>query len=165
VSLTVTITTTAYAACGNHSGAGATAVPNLMALANLPSAPSNGGAASIVGLWHVFYYSEGQLFYDALDTWHGDGTEIESANFPPIEGNLCMGVWKLVGSEIHLTHVGWVFDNLGNPAGMFTLTERNIIAGDGNSYRGSYDYKQYDTQGNLTLEVKGTLTATRIGVS
>jgi len=76
-----------------------------------------------------------------------------------------MGVWKQVGSTIHLSHVGWGFDNNGNPAGMFSLTERNTFAGNGNSYHGTFDYKAYDSNGNLLQEVTGTLAATRIGVN
>jgi hypothetical protein len=61
--------------------------------------------------------------------------------------------------------VGWGFDNNGNPAGMFTLTEKNTLAGDGNSYHGTFNYKAYDPNGNLVQEVTGTLAATRIEVN
>jgi hypothetical protein len=150
---------TLSATCGTRSGA--TTSPNLLALANLGT--QNSGNSSIVGLWHVTYTAEGQLFYEAFDMWHSDGTEVESANLSPIEGNFCMGVWKYAGSSIHLNHVGWGFDNNGNPVGMFTITERNTIAGD--SYKGTFDYKAYDLNGNLVQEVTGTLAATRIGVN
>jgi len=160
----LTISTTANAACGSRGEALSSSVPNLLSLVNL--APGQGSSsASIVGLWHVTYTADGQFFYEAFDMWHSDGTEAETANLNPIEGNFCMGVWKQVGSTIHLSHVGWGFDNNGNPAGMFSLTERNTFAGNGNSYHGTFDYKAYDSNGNLLQEVTGTLAATRIGVN
>jgi hypothetical protein len=76
-----------------------------------------------------------------------------------------MGVWKQVDSTIHLYHVGWLFDSVGNSMGLFTLTERNVLAGNSNSYHGTFDYKAYDPNGNLVQEVTGTLAATRIGVN
>ena len=158
----LTFSSAANAACGSRGGPVSSSVPNLLSLVAL--GPGEGrGSASIVGLWHVTYTADNQLFYEAFDTWHSDGTEIETANLSPVEGNICMGVWKKVGSTIHLNHVGWGFDNNGNSVGMFTLTERNTVAGD--SYRGTFDYKAYDVNGNLVQEVTGTLVATRIGVN
>jgi len=163
LSITMMITCSAYAGCGSHAGAGPAMNANVLSLANL--APQKAGTNSIVGLWHVTYTSGGQLFYEAFDTWHSDGTEIESANFDPTEGNVCVGAWKLVGSTVHLYHVGWLFDSAGNSMGIFSLTERNLVTGNGNSYRGSFDYKAYDPNGTLVQEVTGDLTATRIGVN
>lgn len=160
----LTISTAANAACGSRGGASLSVMGNPLTLASVSSG-QGGGSASIVGLWHVMYTSDGQLFYEAFDMWHSDGTEAETANLNPVEGNFCMGVWKQVGSSIHLTHVGWGFDNNGNPIGMFTLTERNIVSGNGNAYHGTFDYKAYDLNGNLVQEVSGTLAATRIGVN
>jgi hypothetical protein len=122
-----------------------------------------GGAASIVGLWHVTYTADGALFYEAYDQWHADGNEFENADLGPIEGNICMGVWKKVAPRtVHLNHVGWNFDNTGNPNGSFTLTETNTVSANGLSYRGAFDYKLFDAAGNLLQEVTGTLSATRI---
>ena len=158
------LATAAHAACGSRAGASSFTAPNMLSLANIAAVQTN-NTNPIVGLWHVTYTAEGQLFYEAFDTWHSDGTEIENANLSPTEGNICMGVWKKVGSSIHLTHVGWAFDNNGNPAGMFTLTEKNAVGNNGNSYRGTFDYKAYDPNGNLIQEVTGTLSATRISVN
>ncbi len=158
------VATTANAACGNRAGTPPSAAPNLMSLATIATGQSSTNN-SIVGLWHVTYTTEGQLFYEAFDMWHSDGTELETANLSPIEGNFCMGVWKQVGSTIHLSHTGWGFDNSGNPIGLFTLTEKNVLTGNGNSYRGTFDYKQYDLNGNVSLEITGTLAATRISVN
>jgi hypothetical protein len=164
VTMMLLIANAAHAACGMRAELGSPTQPGLWSLASFGT-PQGGGRPSIVGLWHVTYIYEGQLFYDAFDTWHSDGTEIEAANVPPIGGNICMGVWKVVGTSIHLNHVGWIFDNGGNPAGLFTLTEKNSLNGDGSSYKGTFDYKAYDPNGNLLQEVTGTLSATRIGVN
>lgn len=120
--------------------------------------------ASIVGLWHVIYTdSSGQFFLETLDTWHRDGTEIESANANPIEGNTCMGVWKKTSpNTVSLNHIGWNFDNAGNSAGYFTISESDTLAEDGQSYQGTFDFKVYDANGNVQFEVSGTLAATRI---
>jgi len=73
--------------------------------AGKPGCLQSAGSSSIVGLWHVTYTAQGQLSCEAFDMWHSDGTEVESANVPPTEGNFCMGVWKPVGSSIQLNHV------------------------------------------------------------
>ncbi|HVO61290.1 MAG TPA: hypothetical protein VMT53_10160 [Terriglobales bacterium] len=155
--------TSAYAGCVIHPGSNP--AMNVAALfpASLGTPPN--GSNSIVGLWHVTYTAGGQLFYEAFDTWHSDGAEIESANFDPTEGNVCMGVWKLVGPSVHLYHVGWLFDVAGNSAGWFSLTERDIVAGNGKTYHGTFDYRAYDPNGNLVQEITGDLTATRIVVN
>ena len=119
--------------------------------------------SSIVGLWHVTYTTDGTLFYEAYDQWHSDHTEFENANLSPIESNVCMGVWKKVGPRtVQLNHVGWSFDGSGNSDGTFTIRETNMVAGDGMSYRGTFVYRFFNPDGSLGLEIKGTLTATRI---
>ena len=120
---------------------------------------------SIVGLWHVIYTEGGQEFYEALDQWHGDGTEFENAYLSPIGGNICLGAWKQDKSgNIHLHHVGWVFDTGGNPAGFFTLDQTDKVSVGGNTYAGEFVYNQYDGNGNLILKLNGTQTASRISV-
>jgi len=121
---------------------------------------------SIVGLWHVTYNTAGQLFYESFDQWHSDGTELENPNLPPIGGSVCVGVWKLTANGVvQLNHVGWNFDSNGNSTGTFSLGERNTVSADGNTYQGVFDYKSFDIDGNLLVEIKGTQTATRITVN
>jgi len=134
-------------------------------IAKLAAAP-NASNGTIAGLWHATYTtSDNEPFQESFDMWHGDGTELESANVDPTVGNFCLGVWKQVGSEIHLHHVGWGFDNIGNLVGPFTVDDVIELGSRGQSYSGSFDFKQYDTNGNLVVEVTGTISATRIGVS
>lgn len=129
-----------------------------------PNTANESGERSIVGLWHVTYTSGGQLFYEAFDTWHSDGTEFENANLTPIEGNVCEGAWRATKTgTVLLNHVGWSFDANGVPNGSFTLTQVNIVARGGNSYQGTFDYKLYDLNGVLQFEATGTQEATRVG--
>jgi hypothetical protein len=126
--------------------------------------PGDYDAHSIVGLWHVTYtVSDGSFFYEALDHWHGDGTEFESANFNPIMGDVCLGIWKATGSYVRLNHFGWDYDTGGNPAGSFNLREQVTLATGGASYSGTFEYTAYDTAGNVVPPVlSGTINATRI---
>jgi hypothetical protein len=118
---------------------------------------------SIVGLWHVSYVLDGQPFFTALDLWHSDGTEFENSYSTPVEGNICMGVWKKTGPRtVQLTHIGWNFDVAGNPAGYFTLTEIETLSAKGDSYSGTFVYKIYDDSGALQQSFGGTQSATRI---
>jgi hypothetical protein len=118
---------------------------------------------SIVGFWHVTYMLDGEVFFVALDQWHSDGTEFENSYSTPVEGNICMGVWKKTGLRtVQLTHIGWNFDVAGNPAGYFILTETETLGSKGDSYSGSFVYNIYDDSGKLTQTLTGTQTATRI---
>jgi hypothetical protein len=158
------LTTAAHASCFEHAQGASPAIPSaLMArTSTLPTAAHR----TIVGLWDVTYTtSDNQPLQESYDMWHSDGTELETANVSPIVGNFCIGVWKKVGSEIHLHHVGWGFDNVGNLLGTFTVDDVIVLGDDGNSYTGSFDFKQYDTNGSLLQEVTGTVSATRIGVN
>lgn len=157
------LATTANASCLDHKRGANSVLPNGL-IAKLAASP-RAASGSIAGLWHVTYTtSDNQLFQESFDMWHSDGTELETANVNPIPGNFCVGVWKQVGSEIHLHHVGWGFDNLGDLVGPFTVDSVVVLGDRGNSYSGSFDFKLYDTSGNLLQEVTGTILATRIGV-
>lgn len=127
-----------------------------------------GGNHSIVGLWHVIYTSQDQLFLETFDTWHGDGTEFETANAAPALGSVCVGVWKQIGPQtVKLFHIGWNFNPDGSSAGYFTLTETNTLSGDGGSYHGTFDFKVYDVNGKLVdgSEASGVMVARRISVN
>jgi hypothetical protein len=157
-------TSSAKASCYDHGRGASPALPKGL-IEKLAASP-NAASGTIVGLWHATYTtSDSQPFQESFDMWHSDGTELEVANVDPIAGNVCIGVWKQVGSEVHLHHVGWGFDNLGNLVGPFTVDDVLVLGEHGNSYSGSFDFKQYDANGNLLQEVTGTISATRIGVS
>lgn len=117
----------------------------------------------MVGLWYVQYTdSHGNPFYVAYDMWHADGTEWETSFGDPRQGNYCLGVWKQIGPRtVQLSHVAWVYNSDGSPAGYFTLAETDTINRKGDSYTGTFDYKQYDANGNFQYEITGTQAATR----
>lgn len=157
------LTTTASASCFDQ-GKRTTSVPK--GILRQMATAHNTAFGSIAGLWHATYTtSDNQLLQESFDMWHIDGTELETANVNPITGNFCMGVWKQVGSQIQLHHVGWGFDNVGNLVGPFTMDQTDVLGNRGNSYSGTFDFKLYDTSGNLLQEITGTISATRIGVN
>jgi hypothetical protein len=158
------LTTIANASCFDHGRGASSPLPKGL-IAKLAASP-NAAHGTIVGLWQVSYTtSDNQPFQDSFDMWHSDGLELEVANVDPVIGNSCIGVWKQVGSEVHLHHVGWGFDTLGNLIGPFTVDDVLTLSNHGNSYSGSFDFKQYDTGGSVLQEVSGTITASRIGVN
>ena len=139
-------------------------------LRQAPMFPAVAGQAEVddshrgmVGLWYVQYTdSHGNPFYVAFDMWHADGTEWETSFGDPRQGNYCLGVWKQVGPRtVKLSHVAWVYNSDGSPAGYFTLAETDTINRKGDSYTGTFDYKQYDPNGNFQYEITGSQAATR----
>jgi hypothetical protein len=117
---------------------------------------------SIVGLWRVHYMSGGVEIFQSFDQWHSDGQEFEVAN---AFGALCQGNWKQVThSTVKLFHVGWNYDTNGQLTGYFEETQRNTVSHDGNTYQGTWDIKNFDTNGNFLNEQTGTLRATRLSV-
>jgi hypothetical protein len=125
---------------------------------NIPARPS------IVGLWHdVHTASDGSLFLEGYDTWHNDGTEDELGNLPPATGPICVGAWTQNGNSVTLlTHVTWLYDTSNNWVGTLNMTQTNKVARDGNSYKGTFDAKFYDTSGNQFMEITGTTKAERL---
>jgi hypothetical protein len=151
--------------------------------------------ASIVGLWHLLYTAKtnngfapgGVLlpppftFLESFKTWHADGTEFENAFLPPTDGNICFGVWEESDhGKIHLHHIGLMFQpGAGAPpefvTNIFTVDEDNVVARDGKTYSGTFDFKlfvpsqcanrnngTYTCSGTPLAEVTGTTFGTRI---
>jgi len=118
---------------------------------------------SIVGTWTTALSVGGSVILNTIIQWHSDGTEADNADLPPTMGNTCEGSWVSTGARtVHRYHLGWTFDAGSNPSGMFVLTEDNKLARDGNSYKGSFDQKFYDQNGNLVNEISGTVAAKRV---
>ena len=161
-------TSNVNAACADPRGFKFGAAQKMQFLQHPNAIGQGNNNTSIVGLWHVTYTSQGQLFFESLDQWHSDGTEFENANGAPAIGNVCFGVWKQLGPRtVQLSHIGWNFNPDGSSAGYFTLTETNTVSADGNTYQGTFDYKAYDVDGNFIegYEVAGAQTAVRITVN
>jgi hypothetical protein len=164
----------AYAACGQLEGirGGAIKMPMLSGAGSHMAdqedgAPSRDSREPIVGLWHAVYTAGNALFGVSLKEWHSDGTEFENIAHNPAIGNICFGVWKPVASHtVRLHHTGWLFSEQGELTGSFTNDETDIVDEDGMTYKGSFVFKTYDTNGKFTgVEVSGTIAAQRITVS
>jgi hypothetical protein len=153
------------AACVHRTKTGNTPSAQPMKLPPLPK----GNKAfvpgdSIVGLWHVEHrLPDGSLYFESLEHYHSDGTEFEFSNTNPILGDVCMGAYNQIDSRnVSLYHIGWIFDDAGNPAGTFTLEGPRKVTNHGMGLKGTFDAKIYDSNGNLLEEDTGTTTGERI---
>ena len=130
------------------------------------SSPADKSDNSIVGLWDVTFISGGQLYDEAFDVYHSDGTELMNDIPPPALGNVCLGVWAKTGARsIKLKHVFWIFDNNGTLIGRGVVHEQITLGLDGNSYAGTFTFEFRDLLGNPIAsmpDVAGDLSATRI---
>ena len=135
-----------------------------------------GHEPSIVGMWHVIFtgqtmnggsYALPEPFDNSVVVWHQDGTEIMNSSRPAQDGNFCLGVWKQTGRrQYYLNHIPWQGnDPGGNPQGGAQILEQITLGPDGNQYSGKFRFQAYDTSGNPTLMITGTLKATRITTS
>jgi hypothetical protein len=136
-------------------------IPSSMLAKNHSNTPTR---PSIVGLWHLVHTaSDGSLFAEAYDTWHSDGTEEELINAPPAAGPICLGVWSQTGDSVNLlTHVTWLYDLNNNWVGTLNMTQTNTVARSGDRYKGTFDAKFYDPNGNQFMEITGTTKAERL---
>jgi hypothetical protein len=118
----------------------------------------HGSHSSVVGTWLVSYGPGGEAFIQ----WHSDGTEWENINHPVLGGNICMGSWKVLDAHhVFRNHFGWLYDG-GLLTGYFNETETDELSDDGNSYTGTNELKMYDLSGNMTADLFGTASATRL---
>ncbi len=130
-----------------------------------PQSDDDRANVSIVGLWDVKFISGGQLYDEGFDQFHSDGLEIMNDIPPPSSGNVCLGVWKSVGSQVKLRHPFWIFDNGGNLIGRGVLLEDITLNSNGQKYTGSFTFQFRDLSGNTIPsmpDVSGSLQAQRI---
>lgn len=151
-------------------------VPAVNKIPFLPAANSaeefdREGRPEIVGLWRTVYTAAGSTattppFLQSLKVWHGDGTEFENAELPPVGGNICFGVWKQVGERrFKLHHVGNMFDpTTGKLSATFTTDETETVEEDCKTYKGSFVFTVFALDGTQVAQVTGTVVATRITV-
>ena len=128
--------------------------------------------APIVGFWHVKFISKGTGFIPdgtvvdmGFSQWHSDGTEILNSSRPPATSNFCLGVWAKTGpSTYKLNHFALSSDLNGNMIGPANIREDVTLDAHGTSYSGTFSISQYDTSGNLLVQIVGEVKATRITV-
>jgi hypothetical protein len=161
----VTGSVSSQAACVHRTKGGNMPAAQPMKLPPLPKGNKAFIAGdSIVGLWHVEHrLPDGSLYFESFEQYHSDGSEFEFANINPIVGDICMGVYTQIDNRnVSLYHIGWIFDDAGNPAGTFTLEGARKVTDHGKGLKGAFDAKIYDTEGNLVEEDTGTTTGRRI---
>ena len=128
--------------------------------------------APIVGFWHVKFISKGTGFIPdgtvvdmGFSQWHSDGTEILNSSRPPATSNFCLGVWAKTGpSTYKLNHFALSSDLNGNMIGPANIREDVTLDTHGTGYSGTFSISQYDTSGNLLVQIVGEVVATRITV-
>src|SRR6184192_4317256 len=135
----------------------------LLVLGCLALSPTVKADQAIVGLWLEHYTSDFGPQFDTYSQWHSDGLEIESPSFSLGQ---CQGTFRQIGDRTYkLFHVGWLPGGGPNGSVRFELTEPDtVVSPDGNSFEGRYDQKFFDAAGNLVLEDKGKVHATRLTV-
>ncbi len=163
---------TAQASCDHRTSGGGFAVMSAFQSAGdfvKSKGPSAAGShsASIVGLWHVLFTSDGQPFDEGYDMWLSDGVEILNDTAPPQPANgagtVCLGVYEKVGPRTYkLKHPFWGFDENSQLAGTGVISETVTVDPGGNSYHGSFKFDVFDLSHNLVFEAKGDLKAERI---
>lgn len=152
----------AQAGCGAPVGGKAGVVNKLPHMKLSPSEAAPQGYGSIVGMWMTTAFVGGNAVGTSISTWHSDGTEFDNIDLPPIQGNICQGVWESKGvGKVQEHHFGWTFDQNSNPSGYFTLEQTVKLSRDGLSYSGPFDQKFYDNDGKLLAEVTGNSSAKR----
>jgi hypothetical protein len=124
---------------------------------------------SIVGMWAVdFFDGTGALWDQGFELFHADGTELNVDNgVPPVLGNVCVGVWELVGPRaIKLRHMTWNWNPDGTKAGTFLLLMTVRLDRHGRAYSGRFVADSFDLDGHLidSAHVEGTVEAKRITV-
>ena len=152
----------AQAACGYPLGskAGVVNKPPHLNISRSEAAPQ--GYGSIVGMWTNSVIINGNVVATSIATWHSDGTEFDNIDAPPINGNICQGVWESKGvGKVQEHHFGWTFDQNSNPTGYFTWVQTVKLTHKGLSYSGPFDQKYYDLDGNLLTEITGEMSAER----
>src|SRR5690606_24983173 len=146
------------------------------ALGGSADAGQNNGGQSPVGMWHAVLQlgKDGPVYDEIIEHFHSDGTELLISNsLPPAVGNICIGVWKRVGSRtFRLKHMTWnwsgemneAFGVPGTHTGHFELELNFRLDERGKTYRGTWLAKNYDLAGNHIpeLDAEGVVRGTRI---
>jgi hypothetical protein len=146
---------------------------------------SSDSSASIVGLWHItfvsngnnvapFFIPDGAMLDDGYAQWHSDSTEIMNSGRDPATSNFCLGVWKSAGGHTYkLNHFALSWDNTGalcTPqagatscfVGPTNIRQEVTVDRHGRTYSGTVTIDQYDNAGNVLFQLAGLVSAERI---
>lgn len=143
--------------------------PKALAAAQGVARGADAADPSIVGFWlTTFYIGETTDVWDqAFELWHGDGTELAVDNaVPPLLGNVCVGVWKQIGRTIRLKHFTWNWNPDGTKAGIFMLEMSVTVDHGGQTFSGTYVSDSFDVNGVRIpeLHADGVVRGQRITV-
>lgn len=172
--LTVGLSASALASCGDSMSALAAAAASIHGQSNQgqsnaiqPNSTSSGNNAgkTMVGLWQINFTVGGQTIQEAYQLWNAGGTEVHNPNVDPRAGNVCLGVWSHAPhGAFKLTHRVWNYDTNGNFLGTIHLSETVTLGQGGSTHSGSFTLDFYDPSGNFVTEVAGSVTGERIPV-
>ena len=155
------------------------------AVATSASGSSSDNSATVVGMWHVtftsdgnnvapFFIPDGAPLDDGYAQWHSDGTEIMNSLRDPATSNFCLGVWQAEGGRTYkLNHFALSWDNTGalcvpEPGaascfvGRANIREEVTVDPHGQTYSGTVTIDQYGTSGQLLFRLRGLVSAQRI---
>jgi hypothetical protein len=131
----------------------------------------------VVGMWHVTFIAKGNpngppdgtTVDNTLSHWHSDGTEMTLSSRPPASGDVCLGVWKKIGDRHYrLNHYGIGFDpatDPNTPLGFGNIRQDIVVSADGKTFQGTFSIRQYDSSGNLLVEIKGLLHGALVNIN
>lgn len=124
----------------------------------------------ILGMWVTKFYvgSTNELFDKAIQQFFPGGNELmNSALFPPSEGNICFGVWKAIAGKrtFRLRHIGWVFDINGDLQGVARINAVLTVTPQGDDFAGTYVSDVVDLNGNVLpgTDAQGVIKGMRFG--
>lgn len=176
VLLSITFASSASASCGTNGNRRASALwpqeqlklSQSQVEAIGTSSPQNGfpdsDKNSIVGLWLATVTIGGQTAYQGFESFSSDGLEVLNDNGSPVEGNVCLGVWRDTGKTIKVNHPSWNYDSGGNLIGTVVIREEVTVDRNANTFDGSITIDVYDLNGNLLSHYAGQITGQRITV-
>jgi hypothetical protein len=128
-----------------------------------PEDDSRAADQSIVGLWKVTFFFDGQVVDQAFEVFHSDGTELMNDTAPPASGNVCVGVWANTdGRTVKLNHPSWTFDAAGNLNGTATIKTSITLDHTGNSFSGTFTVDVFSLTGVNLQHLAGTVSGQRI---
>lgn len=118
---------------------------------------------SIVGLWHVKFFVEGNEFQEAFQIYNQGGTEVHNPRVDPRGGSVCLGAWTQTPVRtFKLNHRVWLYDINGNLQAVGHLMETLTLDDRGSTQSGTFTMDIYDPDGNQVGTVSGTVAGERV---
>ena len=160
----------ASASCGKMAARLSVLMPESHSTANarvVELAPSQGPSVQpgqIAGLWASNVLIDGQVIFQAFESFTGEGLEFLNDNGSPIEGNVCFGTWSSVSkNKLVIYHPAWNYDQNGNLIGTVIIKTRITLDADAGTFNGTLTVDTYDLNGNVVApQLQADVTGTRV---